>query len=372
PDNLDDYQLERLLYGPLKAPNPQTLPDFEYVHRELRRPGVTRELLWLEYREAVGPGTYSYQQYCRLYRDWSKKLNLVMRQEHKAGEKLFVDFAGKTIPVVEAETGEVKEAQLFVAVLGASNYTYVEACWSQEIESWIAAHIRGFEFFGGVPELVIPDNLKSAVIKVHRHEPELNQRYHQMARHYRTSILPARPRKPREKAKVEKGVQLVETWIWAALRKQTFFTLTELNLAIGKLLQTLNDKPFKRLEGSRSSWFESVERPALRPLPETRFEDARWSKIRVGNDYHVNVGGHFYSVPYTLVGEEVEARETSTTVEIIFKGNRITSHKRSRQKGKSTTQNDHRPDSHRFYNDWTPERILTWARRVGPATAHLA
>lgn len=374
PSELDDGQLEKLLYGAPKAPLPQTLPDLEHIHQELRKAGVTRELLWIEYKDktaAQGGHAYSYQQYCRLYKNWCKKLNVVMRQEHRAGEKMFVDYAGKTIAVVDQETGEVREAQLFVAVLGASNYTYVEAGWGQDLDAWIGAHVRAFDFFGGVPELVIPDNLKSAVTRAHRHEPELNQRYHQMARHYRTSILPARPRKPRDKAKVEKGVQFVETWIHAVLRNHTFFSLTELNITVRGLLEKLNEKPFKRLEGSRRSWFEAIDKPALKPLPDTQFEDARWLKARVGNDYHINVDGHYYSVPYTMVGEEVEARWTTTVVEILFRGNRITSHRKSRQKGKNTTKKEHRPDSHRFVEDWTPERITAWASKVGPATTHL-
>lgn len=371
PVEMDDTDLERLLY-PRPQASKTTLaePDWEYVHRELLRPGVTRELLWTEYSEQV-TRAYSYQQYCRRYRNWAKKLTLVMRQEHRAGEKLFVDFAGPTLPITNPETGVRTEAQLFVAVLGASNYTYAEACSSQSIDSWIAAHIRAFEYMKGVVEVIIPDNLKSAVTKAHRHEPELNERYHQMARHYKTSIMPARSRKPRDKAPAEKGVQLVERWIVAVLRNRTFFSLTELNVAIAELLEMLNAKPFKKLDGCRKSWFEQIDKPALKELPQTRFEDARWLRARVGNDYHVRVDRHYYSVPYQLAFEEVEMRVTATTVEILHEGRRITSHKYDERQNKHTTKREHRPKAHQYVSDWNPERVVNWAKQIGPAATHL-
>jgi transposase len=374
PEELDDFQLERLLYNAPKTPNSLELPDWSHIDQELRKKGVTRELLWLEYKETKqtkGTAIISYPQFCRLYKQWRKKLNVVMRQDHRAGEKLFVDYAGPTIPVVDAETGEVKAAQLFVAVLGASNYTYAEAAWSQNIDSWNAAHIRTFQFLGGVPELLVPDNLKSGVTKSDRFEPQLNERYHQMARHYRVAIFPARSFKPKDKAKVEKGVQFAETWIIAVLRNTTFFTLSELNTSIAQLLQKLNNKPFKKLTGTRTSWFESVDRPALKPLPQTTFEDAGWLKIRVGNDYHININQHYYSVPHSLVGQEVEARITANTVEVLHGGKRITSHKVNHNKNKNTTKREHRPPSHQYMDDWTPERITNWAQKIGPATLHL-
>lgn len=366
PNDLDDTDLERILYpGPMPSKGPAE-PDWEYVHRELRRPGVSRELLWTEYCERVSKA-YSYGQYCRVYRRWAKKLNLVMRQEHRAGEKLFVDFAGPTLPITNPETGEITQAQLFVAVLGASNYTYAEACASQEVDNWIAAHIRTFEYIGGVTELVIPDNLKSAVTKPHRYEPELNQRYHRLAQHYNTAVMPARSRKPRDKAPAEKGVQLVERWVVAVLRNRTFFSLTELNGAIAELLTSLNSKSFKKLEGSRKSWFEAVDKPALKQLPQTRFEDARWLRTRAGNDYHVNVDGYWYSVPYQLAFEEVDVRVTAKTVEILHGGKRVASHKA----GKSSTKREHRTKAHQYMGDWSKDRILSWGRQVGPATSHL-
>lgn len=369
-EELDDTQLEDCLYSRPQAAKAAAEPDWEYINRELRRPGVTRELLWTEYCERVTQ-PYSYQQFCRLYRRWARKLNLVMRQEHRAGEKLFVDFAGATLPITNPETGERTQAQLFVAVLGASHYTYVEACSSQKIESWIAAHIRAFEYMRGVASVIIPDNLKAAVTKPHRYEPELNERYHQLARHYRTSIMPARAKKPRDKAPAEKGVQLVERWIVAVLRNRTFFSLTELNAAIEELLESLNSRPFKKIEGSRKSWFEQVDRPALKELPQTRFEDARWLRFRVGNDYHVCVDGHYYSVPHQLAFEEVEVRVTAATVEVLNAGKRITSHKRDARQNKHSTKREHRPKAHQFVGDWNEERVINWAQQIGPATKHL-
>lgn len=366
PEELDDTDLERMLYPGPGAGNRHPDPDWESIHRELRRPGVTRELLWTEYCEQV-TNAYSYGQFCRVYKRWAKKVNLVMRQEHRAGEKLFVDFAGPTLPITNPGTGEITQAQLFVAVLGASNYTYAEACASQEIDNWIAAHMRTFEYLGGVSELVIPDNLKSAVTKADRYEPKLNERYHRMAQHYNTAIMPARSKKPKDKAPAEKGVQLVERWIIAVLRNRTFFSLTELNGVIAELLRSLNSKPFKRLEGSRKSWFEAVDKPALKQLPQTRFEDARWLRMRVGNDYHINVDGNWYSVPYQLALEEVDVRVTPKTVEILHGGKRVASHKA----GKSSTKREHRTKAHQYMGDWSKERILSWGRQIGPATSHL-
>lgn len=370
PADIDDADLERLLYPSQQAARAICEPDWEYIHRELRRAGVTRELLWAEYCQKV-EHHYSYQQFCRVYQRWANKLNLVMRQVHLAGEKLFVDFAGPTLPVTNPETGEITPAQLFVAVLGASNYTYAEACSSQSIDSWISAHIRTFEYLGGVPELVIPDNLKSAVTKPHRYEPELNERYHQMARHYGTSIMPARSYKPRDKAPAEKGVQIIERWIVAILRNRLFFSLTELNAAIAELLVDVNSRPFKRLTGNRASWFANVDKPALKQLPQARFEDARWLRARVGNDYHVRVDSHYYSVQHQLAFEEVEIRATAATIEILYGGKVITSHKRQPSNGGTSTKREHRPKSHQFTGDWTKERVLSWGHKVGPATGHL-
>ena len=344
------------------------------MHEQLKEKGVTRELLWLDYKSDCGTGDaapYSYQQYCRLYSAWTKSISVVMRQEHLAGNKLFVDFAGKTIPVVNPDTGEVTPAQIFVAVLGASNYTFVTACESQKVENWLAAHIQAFKFFGGVPEVIVPDNLRSAVTKFHRYEPKLNERYFQMARHFGTAVIPARAGKPKDKAKVEKGVQFVETWIIGVLRKQTFFSFDALNIAIAELLQKLNEKPFKRLTGCRRTWFETIDQPALKQLPQNSFEDAEFLELTVGADHHVEVNRHFYSVPYTLCRKRVHARLTPTVLEILFKGNRVASHAVSSAEGKATTLDEHRPAAHQAVKNWTVDSLLQWATRIGPATNHL-
>lgn len=368
---MDDAALETLLYpGPGKYPRAPVAPDWDYIHREKRKKGVTLELLWHEYQEQV-PVPYSYSQFARLYQRWCKLLNVVMRQEHIAGQKLFVDYAGQTAKVTDRQSGEVRFAQIFVAVWGASNYSYAEATWKQDLPSWIGSHVRAFEFFGGVPEILIPDNLKSAVTKPDRWDPELNVHYVEMARHYGTGIVPARSKKPRDKAKVEKGVQLVENWILAALRNREFFSLEELNGAIAELLDALNNRTFKKMKGTRASWFNALDRPAMKPLPATRYEDEDWLKARVHPDYHVEVKKHFYSVPYQLIGEQLDIRLTQTAVECFFKNNRVASHKRDERAGKHTTIRDHMPKAHQKYAEWTPERLLNWAAKIGAATEHL-
>jgi transposase len=369
PDSLDDGALERLFFPkPASSATPRPLPDWASVHRELRKKIVTKILLWGEYKN-THPDGYQLTQFYELYNQWSGKLDLVMRQDHRAGEKMFVDYAGPTIPIVDRLTGEVLfEAQIFVAVLGASNYTYSEATRTQALQDWIMAHIRAFEFIGGVPEIVVPDNTKTGITKACRYEPDINPTYHALASHYGTAVIPARVRAPKDKAKVEKGVQLVERWILAALRNRTFTSLAELNGAIKTLLERLNARPFQKLEGSRKSLFETLEKPALSPLPETPYLFAEWRYARVGIDYHIDVEGHFYSVPYALVKKKVEARYTATTVEIFFKGNRVASHLRSYRKGKHTTTPEHMPSSHRRYAEWTPQRILRWAAGIGPET----
>ena len=374
PVTLDDTALERLLFPPPPpAKDARPVPDWAYIHRELRRKGVTKMLLWEEYKRGC-PDGYQLSRFYEMYAEWSGKLDLVMRQEHRAGEKLFVDFAGPTIPIVNRRTGEVLvEAQIFVAVLGASNYTYAEAVRTQTLPDWIGAHVRAFAFFGGVPELVVPDNLKSGVTKPCRYEPDINPTYHAMAAHYGTVVIPARIRKPRDKAKAEGGVLLVERWIMAALRNRTFHALAELNEAVRTLLTRLNERPFQKLPGSRRTMFETVDRPALLPLPASPYVFEAWAFARVGIDYHVEVDGHYYSVPYALVKKKVEIRATATTVEVLFRGNRVASHVRSCLKGKHTTVHDHMPSSHRRHAEWTPERIRRWAETVGPETAsHVA
>jgi transposase len=370
---LDEAALEQRLF-PVAHPVPTRekppMPPMEEIHRELRKKGVTLLLLWREYKEKVPEG-YQYSQFCHLYRQWTKKLDPSLRQEHRAGEKLFVDYAGPTVEIITPETGEIREAQIFVATLGASNYTYAEASLSQELPCWIQSHIHAFEFFGGVTEILVPDNLKSGVIRPCRYEPDLNATYREMAEHYGAVIIPARIKKPKDKPKVEAGVLNVERWVLAPLRHHTFFSLTELNEAIREKLRLLNLRPFEELEGSRKSLFESLDRPALKPLPVHRYDYADWEYPKVNIDYHIEVDHHYYSVPYQLMQEKVDARLTATTVELFFKGRRVALHRRSSRKGGFTTLPEHRPKSHQKYLDWSPSRLIHWAGTIGVQTQSL-
>jgi transposase len=371
---LGEEELEARLYPPpVRLPSEQRpLPDWAEVDRELRQgKGVTLQLVWEEYRGAHPDSGYRYSQFCELYRQWRRRVDLVMRQEHKAGEAMFVDYAGLTVPVVSPATGEVREAQVFVSVLGASNYTYAEATWSQGLPDWIGSHVRAFEFYGSVPERVVNDNLKSGVTRACRWEPEINPTYHDLAVHYGVAVLPARVRKPRDKAKVEVGVQVVERWILARLRKRSFFSLCELNQAIRELLVWLNERPFRKLPGCRRERFEQIDRPAMKPLPLTRYEYAEWRKARVAVDYHVEVEGHYYSVPYTLVGRQLDVRLSGATVECFAGGQRVASHKKSALRGLHTTVAAHMPRAHRDYAEWTPERLVRWAAKAGEPVAEV-
>jgi transposase len=372
-ESLSGEELECRLYPParkasVQAERPEA--DWAAVHEELKRRDMTLSLVWQEYREQH-PDGYQYSRFCDLYRAWRGRLDLCMRQVHRPGEKLFVDYCGATVPVVDAGTGEVREAQVFVAVWGASSYTFAEATWSQSLADWIGSHVRALEFGGGVPELVIPDNLRSGVSRACRYEPELNPTYQDLAMHYGVAVMPARVRKPRDKAKVEAGVQLVQRWILARLRHRTFFSLGELNQAIRELLGPLNQRPFRKRPGCRRSLFESLEQPALRPLPGERFTYAEWKKARVHIDYHVEVEGHYYSVPYQLVSQQLDVRVSAQTVECFAKGKRVSSHLRSLSRGAHTTQSGHMPRPHREYAEWTPERLVRWARESGPSVGGL-
>ena len=372
PTDLDEATLERQLFPPppsLPAPV-RGVPDWSLVHQELKRKGVTLFLLWQEYRE-THPEGYQYSWFCDHYRAWRGKLDVVMRQDHRAGEKLFVDYAGQTMPVVDRDTGEIREAQIFVAVLGASNYTYAEATWTQALPDWIGSHQRAFTFLGGVPEMVVPDNLRAGVSKAQRYEPDINPTYHDMATHYGVAVLPARARRPRDKAKVEAGVLLVERWILAALRRRTFFSLAELNAAITGLLEKLNARPFKKLPGTRRAHFEALDKPALRPLPAAPYVYAEWKKARVHIDYHVAIDGHYYSVPHALIKKQLDVRITQHTVECFHRGQRVASHRRSLNKGRHTTVPAHMPEAHRQVGEWTPQRLANWAAKTGPATEKL-
>lgn len=365
---IDEAELERCLFPVVAHTTERPVPNWAEVHRELKRSkAVTLRLLWIEYKALHADG-FQYTWFCDHYRTWRKRVDVVMRQTHRAGEKLFVDYADQTVSVVDPSTGQVRQAQIFVATLGASNYTYCEASWTQTLPDWIAAHQRAFQFFGGVPELIIPDNLKAGVRKAHRYEPDLNPTYAEMAAHYGTAVMPARVRKPRDKAKVEAGVLLVERWILARLRHEQFFALAELNAAIGTLLEDLNARPFKKLPGSRRTLFYELDRPALKALPLEPYHYAEWKRLTVPPDYHVEVDGHYYSVSYTLVGHKLEIRLTQTTVECFFKGRRVASHARSSLKGSHTTVNAHRPKAHQHYAQWNRERLLQWAACTGGST----
>jgi len=368
---LTDDQLEQRLYGPKLAPGtPRALPDPLYIHNERKKTGVTLELLHLEYLEKH-PDGYRYTQFCEYYRQWLQKHRLSMRQVHKAGEKLFVDFSGKKPHIVDPKTGELIEVELFVAVLGASNYTYAEATASQRGPDWISAHTHAFSFYEGVAGALVPDQLKSGVVVPCRYEPGLQRTYEEMASHYGTAVLPARPRSPRDKAKVEVAVQVAQRWLLARLRNQTFFSLTEMNERIGELLEDLNHRKMRLYGASRRELFEKIDKPALRPLPERPFVYAEWKKVRVNIDYHVEVDHHLYSAPHDLVHEELEARFTSTTVELLHRGARVASHARSYVRGQHTTKPEHMPKAHQKHLEWTPSRLVHWAGTIGPRAQEL-
>ena len=370
PDDLDDARLDAALYPPTppsRVPRPE--PDWPRVRRELaRHKGVTLQLLWLEYREAH-PDGYQYSRFCDRYREWRGRLDVVLRQVYRAGEKAFVDYAGSTVEVADRQTGEIREAKVFVGVLAASNHTFVDVTLTRSLPDWTASHVRMFEFWGGVPELVIPDNEKAAVRRASRYEPDVNRTYQDLAAHYGTAVLPARPRSPQDKAKVEAAVQNVGRWVLAPLRNHRFFSLCEVREAVRPLLEALNERPFQKAEGSRRSLFEDLDRPALKPLPAERYEFAEWRKARVNIDYHIQVDGHLYSVPHALRGEEVEVRLSATTVEVFHRHRRVAAHVRGRRKGGYTTLRAHLPAAHRAHLEWTPSRLVRWARKTGPRTA---
>ncbi|MGH8936053.1 MAG: IS21 family transposase [Acidimicrobiia bacterium] len=373
PGDLDDDALEARLFASARPPELRPLPDWQKLHRELRRPGVTLMLLWLEYRETF-PDGYAYSQFCAHYRRWQRHIDVVMRQEHKAGEKLFVDFAGQRLSIWDPATGELAaEAEVFVAVLGASSYLYAEALPSQELMHWVTGHVHAFERLGACPAIVVCDNLRSGVTRPHRYEPDINATYQEMAAHYGVAIVPARSYRPRDKAKAEAGVLVAERWIMARLRNRRFESLGEANAAIAEAVEWINDRPLRNVEGSRRSLFEELDRPFLRPLPPTRYEFATWRRAKVSIDYHLEVRAdrHFYSVPYRLAGETVEVRLSSSAVEVFHRHRRVASHPRAHRPGYSTDA-AHMPESHRRHAAWTPGRIVAWAAKVGPATAKLA
>lgn len=365
-DEMDDAEIEGLLKTKRFRIESKHMPDWAYIHHEMQYPHMTLQLMWEEY-SIVNPGNaYAYSQFTHYYREYVGKIDISMRQDHRAGECVFVDFAGRTVPYMES--GEVKRAQVFVGTLGCSNYSFVYAVRSQSLPDWIEAHNRMYQFFGGTPQIVVPDNLKAAVISAGR-DTELNRTYLEQSKHYQVVIIPARVRRPKDKAKAELSVLLASRWILARLRHRTFFSVEEINAAIADLLRQLNDRPFKRLPGSRRSRFEELDKPLLRPLPREPFEFAEWTTAhKIGPDYHMRVRDHYYSVPHELVSAHVEARVTNNVVELFHKGKRVASHQRSLEIGGHTTNSAHQPKAHRHYAEQTPELIMKWARSIGPST----
>jgi transposase len=344
------------------------VPDWAQVDRELRRPGVTRALLWEEYR-AAHPDSYGYAWFCDRYEAWKGRARPSMRQTHVGGEKVFVDFAGDTIDVIDPATGEARPAKLFVAAMGASSYIYAEARASEGLEDWIGAHVNLFAFLGGVPKAVVPDNLKAAVLKADRYEPGLNRSYAELAAHYGMAVLPARPRKPRDKAKVEAAVLVAERWILARLRNRRFFSLADLNAAIRTLLDAINRRVMRGYGASRADLFASLDRPHLRPLPEAAYVFARWKRCRVAPDYHVEIDGAYYPVPFGLIREIVDVRVVARTIEVFHRGRRVASHALFPGRCGHSTIPEHMPRAHRRFGEWTPARLMAAAEKVGPSVA---
>ena len=367
---LAEDELQERLYPRTPSPPRYPTPDFEAIQRELATKGVTRMLLWQEYK-AQHPEGCQYSAFCRDYEAWLGRQDAVMRFEHVPGDKLFVDYAGKTMAVVDRHTGEIQVAQVFVATLGASHYTYVEATLTQTVADWLAAHVRSLEYFGGIPRAIVPDNLKSGVRRHCRYEPDLNPSYQDFAEHYGVAILPARVRKPRDKAKVEVGVQGVERWIMAPLRQRTFFSLSELNVALREQLERYNERPLSREAGTRRSRFCELDQPALRPLPVQRYEYATWKRAKVFLDYHIEHERRYYSVPYRLIGKSVELRISAHTIEVYYRGQAVARHVKGSGSRRFMTEPGHRPERHRAVIEMSHERLLERAEAIGPATAAL-
>jgi transposase len=374
PDDLDEQRLDELLFParPLRTV-PQSRPgiDFAQLHSQLEtHKHLTLQLLWEEYRE-THPGGYGYSRFCELYQRWNRTRDVVLRHDHKPGEKTFVDWAGDTVSIYDRESGDATPASIFVAVLGASTYTFARAANGQGLAQWIDCHVHAFEFFGGTTTLLIPDNPRTGVTRACRYEPDLNRTYHEMAQHYGIAVMPARPRKPRDKAKVENAVGIVERWILAALRHRKFFAVSELNDAIEELLERLNNRRFRKRDGTRTFLFQEIDRPALQPLPAERYGMAEWKTVRANIDYHVEIDRHYYSVPYQLAGQQLEARYTATTIELFQGGKRVTSHVRSSAAYRHTTIHEHMPKSHQAHLEWTPSRLVHWGETIGTATAEV-
>jgi transposase len=374
PSELTDASLERLLFPKQAAATPGVRrhpePDWAVLVREMKRPGVSLMILWEEY-QAARPQGYGYSRFCELYRAFERRLSPTMRQTHAAGHKAFVDYSGKKAPIVDPLTGEIRLAEIFIGVLGASNLTYAEASWTQTLPDWIGAHIRMFRFFGGAPRLLVPDNLKSGINKASFYDPEVNRTYAAMAAHYSVGVLPARPRKPKDKAAVEAGVRFAQYYILGRLRNVTFFSLAECNAAIAVAIERMNGREMRRLGVSRRELYDAVERAAMQDLPVQDYEYAEWRLARVGMDYHVEVAGFYYSVPHALIREQVDTRATARTIEVFHRGRRVAAHARRYGGARHGTEPDHMPSAHRRYAEWNPERFARQARDIGPHTEAL-
>ena len=367
PSDMNDVQLARLFYpeADTRVSSRFQVPDWPVLNQELKHKGMTKQLLWEEYTQQYPNRCHSYSQFCDRFRHWRGLQKRSMRQLHKAGEKCFVDYCGHTVPIINADTGEIHNAEIFVAVLGASNKTFAEATWSQQLQDWLGSHVRMFDYFGGCTTMVVPDNLRSGVSRACRYDPDLNPSYQQWAEHYQVAVIPARPYKPKDKAKAEVAVQIVERWILARLRHHSFFSLAELNQCIAALLEDLNQKPFKQLPGNRQQAFEQLDKPALKPLPRYPYQYAHIKPVRVNIDYHVQYDQHHYSVPHQYVGEKLELHAGETLVTIYFRQQVVASHARSYKPG-MTTVAAHMPTRHRKHMQWTPGRLKNWARDIGP------
>lgn len=361
---LSEAELEQRLLAKPAKPASYAMPDYGRIHQELRRKGVTLMLLWEEYQaENADRQTYRYTQFCEHYRAFATRLKRSMRQTHRAGEKLFIDFAGPTIALTDGG-----RAHIFVAALGASSYTFACATPRETMADWLDATAQALSFYGGCPQLIVPDNARAMIVDSDRYEPRSNDTVQDFARHYGTSVLPARPYHPQDKGKVESAVQVVERWILARLRHQTFATVHDVNLALRPLLDRLNQRPFQKLPGNRASAFAALDAPVLLPLPAQRYELARFKTVKVHIDYHVELDGHRYSVPHALVGQTLDARITRHTIELLQRGQRVASHARCERRGAFTTVAEHMPAAHRAHMEWTPQRLINWGNDIGLAT----
>jgi transposase len=369
PLEMSEQELYNTLFLPIEnAPKERPLPDWESIHRELRKKAMTLRLLWREYRDCY-PDGLGYTQFCERYRAFVKTISPVMRQVHKAGEKTFVDYAGMTVPWMDPVTGEVHEAQVFVGTLGASQFIFAQATATQQLPDWIASHISLWEYFGGVSKIVVPDNLKTGITKAHGYDPDINANYQHFSEHYGFAIVPTRVNEPKDKAKVENAVGIVERQILAALRHITFTSIADINAAIHERLTILNNQPFQKMKTSRLELFEAIDKPALKPLPPEKYHYADWVHAKIHIDYHFVFADHYYSVPYQYIHHEVQIRASAKTVECFYQGQRIAAHARSHVRYGFTTLKEHMPPAHQAHAEWSPERMNRWAKKIGPQTA---